>query len=345
MSTIDRTKGFERHWGTFTTKTQLVQTFPSGTYEDGGQKVNHTRTWLVNDENIPVISGDSIRGLLRRTLAYDILERVGVPQGKVPLSVGHLLLAGGGLGNMKNTLTLSTLARARHLVPPFALLGGTVLGGFAAGRLMAGSWVAQTTSTPAPALRIEDDALPSAASIMGIEHFARHGTDDGEAWLEDGVGQIEVSTARGKERSKRTAGSAMPFSYKVVKPGVAFAGWVALSSYRGLTAEDDQVQRSCLRFGLEAAFRPGQETALGLRSSQGYGIVGFDWDLSAISSGPEAYFDFLAENAKSIASLLTSRDLVPTLNEESIAARAESQARKAAALATKKTAAANGDAS
>lgn len=330
MTTIDRTKGFERCWGTFVTQTQLVQTFPGGAYKDSdGSSVNPTRTWLVNDARVPVVSGDSIRGILRRTIAYDMLERLGLERGKVPLSVGHLLIAGGGLGNMLKTYTQDNVANARHFVPSFALLGGTFLGGFFAGRFMAGSWVAQTRDTPSPALYVDDEDLPPASSTIGFEHFASLGTEEEEAWLDDGVGKLEVSTAVGKEDSKRTAGSAIPFSYKVVNPGVTFAGWVALGAYRGLTPEDDDVQRSCLRFGLEAAFRPGRETTLGLRSSQGYGVVSFDWDLSGISSGPEAYFDFLAENREDIASLLMSRDMVPKPDPAKIAQREARKAKKA----------------
>lgn len=65
MTTIDRTQGFERHWGTFQTLTPLVQSTPGSTFDHSLGNVNcqvvGTRTWKLGDANIPVVSGNSIR--------------------------------------------------------------------------------------------------------------------------------------------------------------------------------------------------------------------------------------------------------------------------------------------
>lgn len=333
------------HWGTFRTESPLVQTTPNGLHEvtDSATKeivkVNKARRWALGEAQVPVISGDSIRGALRRTLAYHIVEAVGLARGDVALSVGQLLVAGGALGNRKPTLTDELLANHRHLVPPLALLGGTHLGVFTQGRLMAGAWVAQVQETPAPALYVDGDNLPKAQDVLVTEHFAKRGMTDSQQWKPDGVGDASTRTSISarSEESDRTGNSPMPFAYEAVVPGVVFAGWVALRDYRGLTPEDDTVQRACLRFGLEETFHPGHKTVIGLRGSCGYGVVSFDWDLSALAESTAPYLDFLAKHKDEIARLLSSEEMVPVLDTERMEERsrrnAENRARREAARA------------
>ena len=327
---------FPRLWGTFETLSPLVQTSPGGSKKDGKETLVWTRSWSFGGANMPVVSGDSIRGKLRRTLTYDLLDRCGTDRKDVFLSVGQLLVVGGALGNLQNTLTSGAAAELRHLVPMLALLGGTPLGGWLPGRLMAGAWVAQTLDTPGPALRRDREGLPKAEATFVEENFAKRGLLDESAWQEDEAGKLNLSTKVGSS-SKRTASSAMPHAYRGVVPGTEFAGWVALRSYRGLTDGDDEVQRSCLRWGLERAFQPGEEVVLGLRSASGYGIVRFAWDLSSLPP-VGLYEDFVAENAHEIGQYLRGEKLQPKVDKE----KAEARKEKAAARKKKAAARANG---
>ena len=171
MTTIDRTEGFDRHWGLFETLTPLVQSTPGESREVkvGDAKVNivTTRTWRIGANDIPVVSSSSIRAALRRALGYHLLEEIGVKRTAVKLSAAHLLLAGGALGtNMENDLTPEKIQEIRHYIPPLALLGGTAVGGFLHGRLMMGNWVAQTTFTPGPALILDQEGLPTRDEVL-----------------------------------------------------------------------------------------------------------------------------------------------------------------------------------
>lgn len=328
MTTIDRTEGFNRHWGLFETLTPLVQSTPGGSREVkvGDAKVNivTTRTWRIGVNDIPVVSSSSIRAALRRALGYHLLKETGVKRAAVKLSAAHLLLAGGALGtNMENDLTPEKIQEIRHLIPPLALLGGTAVGGFLHGRLMMGNWVAQTTFTPGPALILDQEGLPTRDEVLVTEHFARTAFDPSE-YMEDRMSGVGVA-----KNTKRVATDPIPYGLEAVVPGVKFAGWVGLASYRGLDDDDDLVQRACLRFGLERALRLDKDcvTVLGLRSSAGYGVVKFDWDVSSIADSTEPYLEYLAEHKKHIGDMLQNDDLVPRQKKNDTQADGKPKAR------------------
>ena len=311
MTTIDHTRKTNRLWGAFETLAPLVQTAPDTSYKDGNITITPTRTWVLGGARVPVVSGDSIRGATRRALAYHLLEYYGLPPSAVKLSAAHLLLAGGGLSGMKNELFPDKVAELRHFCPMIALLGGTPKGGFLHGRLKAGAWVAQTTSTPGVMLVPGLEEVPRAEDVLFMDHVARRNFDDPKIWEPDG-GSILDATAN-DDASGRDLFTPQPHTYEAVAPGVTFAGWAALGDYRGLTPEDDSTQRSCLRFGLEKAFRLDDdgEVVLGLRSASGYGLVRFTWDLSALES-PEIYLSFLEEKRNEIVGRLQSDYFVAT---------------------------------
>lgn len=314
MTRIDQSTPLQRTYGSFETLTPLIQSTPAD--RKSGEPVE-TRVWRIAGKEIPVISGDSIRGRMRRILAHDMLLALGVEPGSIPLSVGQLLMVGGSLGNLKNTLTQEAVAGIRADLPMLALLGGTPLGGFLHGRLRAGAWVAQTVDTPSPALvRTDEEKLPSAQDVLMEERFARASmADERSLWAPDPVGERNASTSRRRGKEERDADAPMPFSLRVVVPGVSFAGWIGLADYRGLTPEDDAVQRSCLRYAIERAYPSGAEVTLGLRASSGYGVVSFSWDdLSCISDEAvpgERYLEHLDANRDRLVEGLCSDELVP----------------------------------
>jgi hypothetical protein len=176
---------------------------------------------------------------------------------------------------------------------------------------MVGNWVAQTANTPRPILHPdyrEAEDLPPADATLFMDLYAKSQFEAPEQYKADARDGQAVAQNTG-----RTANDPMPYGYKAVAPGIAFAGWVALGVYKGLDAAHDEVQRACLRFGLERAFRLDEDgqVALGLRASSGYGIVHFDWDVSRIAASTDPYLDFIDDNADRIRATLASNDLVP----------------------------------
>ena len=331
-----------RVWGLLTTESPFVQSYPREKPR-GAKNVVYTRTWdFAGGVEVPVISGDSFRGRLRRALANDLFKRIGLKPHDLPVRVAHLMLVGGSLNEDEPELTPVTLAEARSLFPSFALLGGTALGEFAAGRLRAGIWVAQTQQTPKPALHVgEDFDLPESEACFIYENFARSGTDMRsifdvveltEAFRKGDAKPESTPEADADDTVDDKLGLAMPHSYRSVAPGVTFAGWVALGSYLGMTAEDDELQRSCLRHGLDLAYPDGADITLGLRASNGYGLVRIDWeDLDVIAPSADRYLAHCESNAAELREKLTGDFLRPKPN----AAKAKNRAKATAAKAEK----------
>lgn len=353
MLTIDQ-KPLSRIWGTFNTKSPLIQTYAGGVYTypaPDKRKVVLTRTWNINGVPIPVISGDSMRGRMRRALAFDLFDRLKIAPKSLPLEAVHLLLVGGALRENPLDETYDRLPEVRAMIPSLALLGGTMLGGFAAGALRMGSWVAQSQQTPSPALHVDEDAdLPDAESLFMEENLSRNGSETlsyfrmDEIWKvfpnstkESKSGDSDDSGSGGKDGSQTVS---LPHSYRVVVPGTTFAGWAALASYRG--SGDSPLLRSCMRHAIDLALPHGKEITLGLRAANGYGVVEIDWEGLDDLGTSDAYLSHVEDNAEEIRALLATKleskqdPSKVAKTEKQKASNAERKAKKAAEEAAKK---------
>ena len=311
MTSIDQGP-IHRTWGRLTTQVPFIQTSPKPWHDDDGGSDVTTRTWNLGSGELPVISGASMRGRLRRVLVEDMLDRIGVEPGTLPVRAAHALLVGGSLKKGdKDDLSPEKVARLRALAPPFAILGGTALAGWVAGRLRAGSWVAQTDGTPQSLLHghASGEGLTPIGACMMVERFAQH--DELRAFftldqIKSAFGvtapapKVPAGDGAGDNDSSDAKIGAL-HGYRVVVPEVEFAGWMALGGYRGLTEDQDAVQRSCLRHGLELAFPHGEEITLGLRASAGYGVVVCEWEnLDDIAPDGTQYQRYLEANKEEI---------------------------------------------
>lgn len=86
---------------------------------------------------VPVISGNAIRGVLRRKIMFDLLERI--DYGAVSTKLHHALMAGGTLEATGDTGVGLDLTRRRELtqaVPPIALLGTAILNDMIPGQMV-----------------------------------------------------------------------------------------------------------------------------------------------------------------------------------------------------------------
>lgn len=330
MSAIEVSSG--RTWGRLVTQTPLVQSYPGGRKDNEGvatkdkKTIIYTRTWtLGRDERgdeieIPVISGDSIRGRMRRLLATELLEHIGCDPHDLPLRVAHLLFVGGSLGKGENKeISPDQEAELRALIPEIALFGGTVLGSFFTGRLRAGSFVAETAQTPLvslhPSLRDPDEEriLPNASDCFMIDDHARNGRELTEIYsTKEFDDAFRPSNAAADADVAWGIHVTSPHAYKCVVPGVTFDGWLDIAP-AGTSDESDAVQRALLRHAVDLAYPNGGEATVGLRASNGYGVVAFDWDnLDIIAPSGQPYLDHLDDHADEIRSKLTSGKLVPT---------------------------------
>jgi len=306
MTTINPAP-INRTWGTLELQSPLVQSYPgSSNKRPGGDNVIRTRTWKLGEHEIPVISGDSMRGRMRRALAFDLLERIGVSPGGIPdVETAHVLFVGGPMRKDPAHDLRPRLDGLRNLIPSIGLLGGSLLGDYASGCLRMGHWVAQCAETPSVCLLGEptDDELaklPSADTLLIHESMARNGSELFDFYDRSTIDQ-QLSGAKGEGEDDGAGAQAitMPHSYWAVAPGTRFAGWAATASYRGQQV-DNALMRSCLRHAIDIALPAGQEITLGLRASNGYGVAVVEWDGLDDFGSPDVYLGHVEDNAAEI---------------------------------------------
>jgi len=90
---------------------------------------------------LPYLSGNGIRGKLRRLLMRDFLGRLGVEPEKLSTKLYHVLFTGGALESTDATsgqIDLELRKRIRDLLPPVSLLGAAVGNQMVPGKLRLG---------------------------------------------------------------------------------------------------------------------------------------------------------------------------------------------------------------
>lgn len=126
-------------------------------------------------EDIPVISGNAWRGILRRTAADLWWEAAGEP--KLTLAVIHAIWSGGALAKNSGTpLTGSRLLRVKELCPPIGLFGVAGGGRIIDGCLQVGKLIpiCQETLHILPEhYRTEQGSLPSIWDLTQVENYSK----------------------------------------------------------------------------------------------------------------------------------------------------------------------------
>ena len=80
------------------------------------------------EELVPIMSGNSFRGVLRR-IGEELMREVLDYEGRLPLATAHLLRSGGALRKTSGEpLSGRRVEEARRLVPQFAVFGGAACG-------------------------------------------------------------------------------------------------------------------------------------------------------------------------------------------------------------------------
>ena len=309
-----------RIWASFENIQPLTQSYPGGTVKGVGGYIK-TRTWPGTDGGeVPVISGNSLRGRLRRVMAEDLFTQVGIQARQMKPRVAHVFIVGGSLPkDGLRTLSPDGELEIKSLIPPLALLGGTVLCVFITGRLAFGDFVALTSQTYEPYLRAigaQRDNLPDPARIINVDYHVRSDRDFVGIWSEEELAEEPKDDEDADER--KNAERMLPHGVQSVLPGQRFVGSVAVGAYRGLDDHDDLVQRSCLRYNLMRAFpdkTAGIDITLGLGAASGRGLVEFDWQdqLDALcdeTTPGEAYLTHLHEHRDAIRDELLSDRLL-----------------------------------
>lgn len=249
-----------------------------GGEQRGGTLTEFRRVKAVVDgriELLPVISGNSVRGMLRDACAQFSIQAAGIAQ--LPnLKAFHLLFSGGALTKTDsgNYINLVEERRLRDLLPALSLFGGSVGNRILGGRLEVAEWVPLAQET----CGMVDDryahrCVLSVYDLVDIISFTRR--DDARSrklqnYLDDGTlalyEQQKSSTQESGDAEEKGASQQMRYSMECLVPGTEFAVEFALHNVSA-------VEYGTFLGGLALfATRP----AIGGRSSGGLGRVRLD---------------------------------------------------------------------
>ncbi|WP_301851017.1 RAMP superfamily CRISPR-associated protein [Rhodococcus pyridinivorans] len=164
-------------------------------------------------ELVPVVSGNSLRGVLRR-IGEELLRDVLEYEGQLPLHVAHLLRNGGALAKSSaEPLTGRRLHEFRELVPHVSVFGGAVGSAPISGCLRVGH-VLPLVAEAAPALRYEyEHELPSVFDVLSQESYS-HADDPGPG--------LDTTLP------PSSGSPLMRFEIEAFAPGTKFESWVLL---------------------------------------------------------------------------------------------------------------------
>ena len=244
----------------------------------GGTLTEFRRVKAVVDDRIellPLISGNSIRGMLRDACALFSLQAAGIEQ--LPnLRAFHLLFAGGALTRTDsgNYINLVEERRLRDLLPALSLFGGSVGNRILGGKIDIAEWVPLSQETRGLVdVRYHDRCVLSIYDLVDIVSFTRR--DDAKSrklqeYLDDGTlalyEQQRSARQEANEAEEKGASQQMRYSMECLIPGTVFAVEFALHN-------TSVVEYGTFLGGLALfATRP----AVGGRSSGGLGRVKLD---------------------------------------------------------------------
>jgi len=215
-------------------------------------------------DQLPYISGNSIRGMLRRTVMYDFCRQTGIE--KLDKDIYHQLFTGGNISGGDGHEDIAQKERFIELCPMIGLFGSaignmTIQGSLRVGMAAPACWERGTGEQP-------------YRTFLDVQFGTRHDT----AKLEK---NIEVHGEGGKNQMK--------YEYEVFSPGTPF-----IHKF-GLTSDDPLMVSTFYR--MLKLFKVNNY--LCAKASVGNGEV----DLSGIqvpADGDKLYLDYLEKNRERI---------------------------------------------
>lgn len=182
--------------------------------------------------HVPVVSGNAVRGRLRRT-AEELFRETLAYEGEIPLAAAHILRSGGSLAKTREPLSGSRLRQARELILPLAVFGG-VVGRTIEGALQVGKLIPHMAETR----HLTGADGPSAFDAVQLETYTRvdESTSAGmqalhlEATPLAANGQVNVNelSATTAQDVRDEDGKPMVMRVETFPAGTTFSTWYSL---------------------------------------------------------------------------------------------------------------------
>lgn len=235
-------------------------------------------------DNVPAIHGNAIRGILRRLMMQDYLDRLDYKLDS--LKVYHFLFTGGMLeatSKDSGVMDLKLKKRIRDLIPPISLVGSALGNQMIQGKLKVGigNLVCQETKDYVDGLDTDFSSYNLKASDFGTR------LDD----LKEGKTKEEQKAKKQKDEQSNQ----MLYEFETVVRGAIF-------THEYVLEDASPVERACFKNAYDLLC---ERPYLGGKSATGYGKMRFDYpslNSDEISTAP--YFDYINENKDDMCALL-----------------------------------------
>lgn len=234
-----------------------------------------------NVAEVPIISGNALRGVLRDHAAKAFWCSLGRPQ--LPLPVFHLLWSGGALAKTgaQHVLGARQLSQVRDLVPVVSLFGGSGAGKIIEGRLQVGKLMpicAETRHLMPSGIDVDD--VRSVWEMLQIEEFTRRddakrdqlhaaieGVADEGTPVEQAVLLEMLAHEPPVEAQPDAPAQQMRYGVETLAAGTRLHWWVRL-------AEINELERALFAAAIESWVASGAH--IGGRSATGHGRLRLD---------------------------------------------------------------------
>ncbi|MDD3972410.1 MAG: RAMP superfamily CRISPR-associated protein [Clostridia bacterium] len=247
-----------------------------GDEKAGNQSLIRRQTYIVDQApiEIPVISGNAIRGILRRMIWDDLLTRVGYTL--TNMKIYHMLFTGGILEAVDSkdsgVIDIDMKKKLREELPPLAVLGTALGNQMFEGKLKCA--IAQPICSELKDFLPDDLPVKPDVSIYELVSF------DFMTRLDD----IKEARKEGEQAHQ------MLMSFEVINPGTVFVHAFALDN-------PNEVEKAVLARALNL-WR--EHHLVGGKSGVGYGTVKLNYELDDDS----AYLKFIEDNKDQICETL-----------------------------------------
>ncbi len=210
---------------------------------------------------VPILSGNSIRGLLRRAAATTLLELMEVPRESLPVATFDLLFAGGALEKGSgNDARVGEIRDLKRHVPVIGLFGGSAVNTIIAGMLEV------------------DMAVPVVAEMEPWTGVAS------EVSVWDIVQEIPYTRRDDRDDREETSRTQMRYTVEAISPGT-------LMQHGARLRTSDPILVGCF---WDAVERVARERGMGGKSAVGHGR--FSWTWTAPDGAVDAYRDHVREH-------------------------------------------------
>jgi len=258
------------------TLTAMSPIHHGGDEKTGSEVMFRRMKYLTSDGRfiqVPVISGNAIRGQLRRRVFRDLCTEVGY---EPPVKMYHSLFSGGVLEEVSSgsgKVDLEMREAIRSLLPPLSLLGASILNQVVAGKLQVG------IATPI----CRELNLYHPSDLQSETSFYEF-LDDSFQTRKDDI----------KDRAADDPAVQMLVTFETLAPGTRF--------YHSLTLQDySEVEASCLRRMIDLW---QSDPYVGARSATGYGQVRIEYTWPKDWPDAEVYQQFLSSERSAILDVL-----------------------------------------